>query len=98
MSAYVTGGWACHSICTVVGLSVGASHHPLKPPATCCGGGSCVSSMLADQPVLKPSPMINQQPVGHAATVAVRVVRVRSTVTCGAGVRAAADTPSSSTS
>ena len=43
--------------------------------------------------------MINQQPSGHGATVAVRVVRVRSTVTCGAaGAAAAAEaTPSSNT-
>ena len=78
--------------------SDGGNHHPLKPPPTCCGAPSESSPVLAVQPVLKPSPMISQQPVGQAATVAVRVVRVRSTVTAGGALRCMSATPSSKTS
>src|SRR4051794_24576347 len=75
-------------IVTVVGVVDGGKRHPLKPPEICCGGPRSLDPALACQPSFKPSPRISQHPSGQLDTVAVRVVRVRRTLTDG-GARSA---------
>src|SRR6185295_7115432 len=86
-----------HFIVTTSGEAEGGSNQPLKPPEICRGTPRLVDPAWASQPSLKPSPRINQHPAGQLLTVAVRVVRVRSTTTVGggAGPTAAASTDGS---
>src|SRR3954453_23078094 len=76
-------------IVTVVGVVDGGNRHPLNPPDICCGGPRSLDPALACQPSFKTSPRISQHPSGQLETVAVRVVRLRWTVTDGAAVLAA---------
>src|SRR4051812_32755297 len=76
-------------IVTVVGVVDGGNRHPLNPPDICCGGPRSLDPALACQPSFNPSPRISQHPSGQLETVAVRVVRLRWTVTDGAAVLAA---------
>ena len=60
-----------------LGEADGGSSQPLKPPEICRGAPRLVEPVWASQPLLKPSPRINQHPAGQLLTVAVRVVRLR---------------------